>query len=400
MSESNLLPAPESPAAFQDWIIANFKPIDSLIVPIRHLSILTGANSSGKSSALQSLLLLVQSLSIGEMVLNGSLVSLGESNDAIRSGETEMVWGCRAVSPTPPDGEHPTMELRTTYVAKQGRLEPVAVDVDLGGVRLLEAERPQGRVPSEVMALTQDDAGGGGGVLQVTMLHGGLDRGMYLEMDGVLPKGVIYEQERAEALQQLAWITRDNLLAHRGARDRLARLMLGTRPGGDVSSAWEAIADSAARTRRQDEDTAFVEQLASRDLESLRADFLQRLLWVVNPLVGRSTKSAISGWHGGISQLAMLDPDAATALDYLALVLSALRGFAMRLVYLGPLREAPQLVSPMGEGSRNAPVGRPTSWPAMRRSELPLSGRIEYLALEDLKTRSRVGCTILASGSP
>lgn len=69
------------------WEIKDFKGIESAKLDIRNgkITILTGINSSGKSSAIQSLLLAAQSLyNDGPIVLNGPLVRLGEAQDLVR----------------------------------------------------------------------------------------------------------------------------------------------------------------------------------------------------------------------------------------------------------------------------------------------------------------------------
>jgi predicted ATPase len=71
----------------QTWSVGNFKPIELARANLKRLSVLAGANSSGKSSLIQSLLFLSQSVAEGEPLLNGALVGLGSPADAIRDGE-------------------------------------------------------------------------------------------------------------------------------------------------------------------------------------------------------------------------------------------------------------------------------------------------------------------------
>lgn len=69
------------------WQVDDFKGVRSAQLDTRSgkTTILTGVNSSGKSSIIQSLLLLAQSLhSEGPLVLNGPLVRLGEAADLVR----------------------------------------------------------------------------------------------------------------------------------------------------------------------------------------------------------------------------------------------------------------------------------------------------------------------------
>ena len=65
--------------------VRNFKCFDDISLTLRPLTVLTGINGTGKSSFIQALLLLRQSGSPGmrELILNGSLVSLGYGQDVL-----------------------------------------------------------------------------------------------------------------------------------------------------------------------------------------------------------------------------------------------------------------------------------------------------------------------------
>ncbi len=73
-----------------------YKCFDELWVPLAPLTLFTGFNGAGKSTALQPLLLLAQAARIrawgssgldGEVPLNGDIVRLGSAGDVIRSGQ-------------------------------------------------------------------------------------------------------------------------------------------------------------------------------------------------------------------------------------------------------------------------------------------------------------------------
>lgn len=72
------------------WCVSNFKSIEDASIAFAPLNVVVGANSSGKSSLLQSILLAVQtaqSNSTGDRLdLNGPLVSLGSYSDVLRAG--------------------------------------------------------------------------------------------------------------------------------------------------------------------------------------------------------------------------------------------------------------------------------------------------------------------------
>ena len=82
-------------------LLENFKCFRSFELPIAPLSVLTGFNAGGKSSALQAILLLAQTFRVGadgdRLVLNGPLVSLGRVGDVISrdAGGAPMQLGVR-----------------------------------------------------------------------------------------------------------------------------------------------------------------------------------------------------------------------------------------------------------------------------------------------------------------
>ena len=72
--------------------LRNFKCYQALDLPCAALTVLTGYNAAGKSTALQALLLLAQAQSVAsakELPLNGDVVSLGSEGDVLRHGATE-----------------------------------------------------------------------------------------------------------------------------------------------------------------------------------------------------------------------------------------------------------------------------------------------------------------------
>ena len=79
--------------------LQNFKCFEALRLNLAPLTLLTGFNASGKSTSLQTLLLLSQSLrgqhGASELRLNGPLVSLGTPSDVINSsgGDNKLALG-------------------------------------------------------------------------------------------------------------------------------------------------------------------------------------------------------------------------------------------------------------------------------------------------------------------
>lgn len=81
----------------QSWKISNFKAVPgnrNEPLDLRQLNILVGPNSSGKSTLLQSILMVAQTLrnSSGErpLILNGDLVRLGHADEVIHEGDDNL----------------------------------------------------------------------------------------------------------------------------------------------------------------------------------------------------------------------------------------------------------------------------------------------------------------------
>jgi predicted ATPase len=75
-----------------EWFVTDFKALQYALLPLSSVNVIAGENSSGKSSLIQSLLMLAQSTE-DELFLNGPLVRLGEPKDTIRSGSSTMSIG-------------------------------------------------------------------------------------------------------------------------------------------------------------------------------------------------------------------------------------------------------------------------------------------------------------------
>jgi len=76
--------------------IASFKCFNSLSLPLTPLTLLTGFNAAGKSTTLQSILLISQALRFNsratELHLNGSLVRLGTLGEILNSGQGNVIF--------------------------------------------------------------------------------------------------------------------------------------------------------------------------------------------------------------------------------------------------------------------------------------------------------------------
>lgn len=103
--------------------LKNFKCFDDLHLPLSHLTILSGVNGMGKSTIIQSLLLIRQSykasqLQQGQLTLQGDLVDLGTGTDVFFEYATDdlLTMGLESIETTTP------FELKYLYESKSGTL--------------------------------------------------------------------------------------------------------------------------------------------------------------------------------------------------------------------------------------------------------------------------------------
>lgn len=95
--------------------IANFKSIEKTSIDMAPLTILIGVNSRGKSTILQSILLVAQSVGrtkLGEASLNGEAVSLGTSDEVFRKPRTGRTTRQATIGIEVTFGEEESKEVR------------------------------------------------------------------------------------------------------------------------------------------------------------------------------------------------------------------------------------------------------------------------------------------------
>ena len=104
------------------WKVSNFKSIrEDTELALGPLTIFAGANSSGKSTFIQSILLVAQTLahkvSSRSVVLNGALTSLGQFDDLKSNGSEsdQITIKCTCLPVSEQDGPSTSMPHRTSY---------------------------------------------------------------------------------------------------------------------------------------------------------------------------------------------------------------------------------------------------------------------------------------------
>jgi len=129
------------------WKLANFKSVrNETELRFGPLTIFAGANSSGKSSCIQSILMISQTLShrisSRSVVLNGALARLGQFNDlqSFHSEQKEIVvgWECKPTTDGArqiagrgnlPPGLYPSRFRRGTYAIYSGGVDSVSCEI-------------------------------------------------------------------------------------------------------------------------------------------------------------------------------------------------------------------------------------------------------------------------------
>ncbi len=136
------------------WALRDFKSVGDASIDLAPLTVLVGANSAGKSTVIQSMLMVAQaaagSPSGGDFPLNGPLVELGEFADVQRAGcgrGARVSVACAVV----PDGA-------MAYAGGAPLGAPISWSVELEGGRKIE---PGGAVVRSVQLEARDVDGGG-----------------------------------------------------------------------------------------------------------------------------------------------------------------------------------------------------------------------------------------------
>ncbi len=139
--------------------VRNFKCFEALDLPCAPLTVLTGHNGAGKSTALQSLLLMAQGLRTNPdweaLPLNGDLVTLGTGREVLHDQAEPLCLGAQGGEESservvwtfgydPQLGRHGVLPLRGTSYSEDGQLRKTANSFQAGMVpesRLLPALR-------------------------------------------------------------------------------------------------------------------------------------------------------------------------------------------------------------------------------------------------------------------
>lgn len=336
------------------WSVRNFKSLLYAITPLEGLTAITGANSAGKSSLLQTLLLVAQSAD-QEVTLNGNLTRLGVPRDVIRAGTSSFAIACIATIRMGNERSEWSFDITLRPTVSGLRVSEFEVTRDSETVLVAT----DSRVTEKTRAHVDPDGQFGDTLLRVREVQGSIAPAhTYVSFNGFTP---IALHTRAESKLVLRDLKRTfSLAAIREDRDiasQFTDLVLSNfyhtraeRSPGPATDAIRSVLGTALL------DDASQDRLSKRTLDALLTELAnqdEENEWQRIPVRGVvSLAQRRTPRH-----LALLMPSIAAAYQGLVASNEMISRVVQTVRYVGPLREEPQVVSKSATRSRHTPVG-------------------------------------------
>lgn len=334
-------------------------------MPLQRLTILAGANSAGKSSLIQSLLLLAQSYQESRPVLNGQMTSLGEARDVIRKDQDAVEVALSAsvlryLAEGPRDQVDCTIRLQLWDDSGDLRLQALEVEVDSTVLLICETDRRSARDLCGFLRSQSRDADlsgeGEDGLLRASFPQSSHRVATTLvELSGLFPQAIHQRLHHNTRKRQIASLLEKSARNRPAARelDLALRRVLVANPTSPVPESVAGFIDS----RRPEP------LVLTRELDDLAHGEMFTYLyknrymeWDSLPIGRRAGYRTYIGSDVD-SAISMPDEHVTESLHYLSQMSSELAELASSIVYLGPLRDEPRVVYALGRGSRQLPVG-------------------------------------------
>lgn len=345
-------------AGIRSWSVRDFKSLAVADLQQRRLTVLTGANSSGKSSVLQALLMLGQSVNRGGgMVLNGPLVRLGLPKDVVKNGQTAVQFDFQIDVGDPAAAVGPVnLAIRVALEPSDDgvSLEPTSVEISdrNSGALLLSATSE--RRGSEDHKLIKKYFDGEVTPLRVTVIEGRrAPSRTYVSMLGVIPISISRHRSAKHIHDQF-----EQLIAVRDVRDRLPyESVLELSRLVKKSDLKIAIKDLSPSARFTSKDISTLDRDAFDQLVAIAAEKRARNEWVhVEPQSRSAFGTRYSEMEGVVESALAIEFE--TTLSLLAAIGESIRRHGSAVKYLGPLRDEPRVVhGAWDESMRSLPVG-------------------------------------------
>lgn len=344
-------PGPGGRVKIREWLVENFKAISHVSTTLPPLTVLAGANSSGKSSLLQSLLFLAQS-DDEDIVLNGPLARLGDPRDVIRDGADHIALGAVVEARIDDSSESSSLAFRIELKDSAGELVVKSLAVYLDDEPIIDATA-RGISPSQVAEI--NPARANLTLLRVTELYGKrAPAKTYIGFGGLSPEVFIYRQKLQENTRALRRGLRSKSRVERSRAAELLLMEMRRRLSAkNVNFPFDVLempTGPAVHTILGWDDGTL--DLVLADLSEL----LPGSEWV--PVqVARFAYTHSQGMRGVYQSDSLGSQKYNQALRSLSVVSDALRTLRTSVRYLGPLRAEPRVVSPTGGNYRSLPVG-------------------------------------------
>lgn len=372
------------------WSIKNFKGISNASLDIQEekFSVITGVNSSGKSSIIQSLLLAAQSAYSGEaIVLNGPLVRLGDPNDLVReaSGQNHIELEVDLDPVHSPDAVE-IGQLKARYELSPDEntgLSPTTIELAEEGCegRSLVVSAVRSRKNDVDLARQAMNSVGAHQILHLKSLIKSSNRQLrtYVIVKGLQPHYVFQALDQAEAAKRYKRAF-DNYMSERKTADkkytdfvnRPSKFAIFREFANLVAESHQEISDHAEEVRKFVSDMRKSKPyMFEKSWGELSDDSRQALIdiaaaqrskrpYIVTP-IGYADRwySAPSraGNRVGILE-AILEQSLGDSFHALNALDETMFSIANRVQYLGPLRDEPRVVwNHWNELTRGLPVG-------------------------------------------
>lgn len=342
-----------------EWTVSDFKSLEYVTLPLTHFVLLTGANSSGKSSVIQSLLLLAQS-SEDELILNGPLVRLGEPKDVIRSGRSSVSFGftCQVRRSQEEAKAEWSFEMGFSTHGQDLQISSFHAAVDGNPVLAATNDRLNARTRNEV----DPDGRFGDSLLRVQEIRGKAEPSRtYVSFRGFHPEALLYNRQPKQVLSSLRRTYSKKALKDDPERliDLYSELLSFQRlaEGGpefsEIRKKLNSLLPTQGRSLNKEMDQGQLDDMFVEVSDHIGGE------WRATPIVrfmsgpGYQARFVSRRPPGTLG----LQDQFSDAIRCLALAEESLRSIRESIRYLGPLREEPQVVSATGARYRNVPAG-------------------------------------------
>ncbi|WP_411700605.1 AAA family ATPase [Conyzicola sp.] len=358
------------------WGVSDFKSLVSARLKLdgRRLSVVSGTNSSGKSSLLQSLLLLSQSSAGGgELALNGRLVRLGAPDDVVRNGQKslELAFEFSPVEGRSQGQTAPEMKVQFSLAPNGPRLTVVDVEIlDLADATVVFEATVTRLNRADVKALSdllRDDS------LTVLRISTENQRRaanrMYLVLRGLMPVGIALIRSASWIEKTYNGYVEDSSFKSPNVQENPNRLRsFVTNELSLLVNKREFMASHPEIEPIEDQSPMYRTRWSLQEWRSMEANVRQELVDLAirqrsrNPWVVISTNGARFDGRNPTRYQGLVENVVASehelALHLLATVGEEIENTADDIAYLGPLRDEPRVVhSAWDERMESLPVG-------------------------------------------